>query len=233
MKTWIVKTLKPLLGNFGRDKLPKIYKIYETLYWRIVIKRRKKGLQSKGYEYLPKVEHVLRAKGIQCFLIYGTLLGIVREGKFIGHDDDIDLGIVENDDFSWNKVQEALSEIGMQKKHQFSLDGKITEQTYRKKNLSIDFFLVEAHGDKSYSHGYFRREDEQYESLDQFSVRRRIISRIDGTTEYICESGKFQVPQNYELFLREVYGENWRVPDPSWVTDAAYLENKYGYQEKF
>ena len=233
MKEWILKTLKPLLGNLWREKLPKVYKIYETLYWKIVIKRRKKGHQSKGYEYLPKVEKALRVRGVDCFLTYGTLLGIIREGKFIGHDDDIDLGIIENDKFSWDKVQDALSEIGMVKKHQFSLDGKITEQTYRKKNLSIDFFLVEAHGDKSYSHGYFKKEEETYESPNQFSVRRRIISRIDGTKEYVCISGKFQVPENYELFLREVYGENWRVPDPTWVSDAAYLENKYGYQEKF
>lgn len=233
MKIWIVNTLKPFLGNFGRDKLPKLYRIYETLYWKVVKEQRKKGLQSMGYEYLPKIERSLHTKDVKCFLVYGTLLGIIREGKFIGHDDDLDLGIIEDDKFSWNKVEGAMLEIGMQKKHQFSLNGKITEQTYGKGKLSVDFFLVETHGEKSITHGYFRKEGMKYESLDQFSVRRRIISRIDGTTEYTCKSGKFQVPQNYELFLEEVYGENWRVPDPSWVTDAAFLENKIGYLEKF
>ena len=233
MKEWIMKTLKPLLGNFGREKLPKVYKIYETFYWKIVIKRRKKGLQSMGYEYLPKVDAVLRSKGIECFLVYGTLLGIIREGRFIGHDDDIDLGIIDSDEFSWEVLEKAMAEIGMIKKHQFSMDGKVTEQTYRRKNLSIDFFLMEMHGDKCYSHGYVRKEGKNYDEQNQFSVRRGITSKISRTTEYVCETGKFRVPENYELFLKEVYGENWRVPDPTWQSDAVYLENKYGYQEKF
>ncbi len=232
MKNRLLKTLKPLLGEWGRKRLPKIYKIYEILYWKIVINRRKKGLQSIGYEYLPKIEESLNKRGIECFLAYGTLLGIVREGKFIGHDDDIDLGIIKNSNFSWAKVEDALNEVGMTKKHQFKSEGHITEQTYRYKNLSVDLFMFDSDDDKSYAYVYFQEQGREYEK-NQFSIRCPKVSKIERTKIYECPSGVFRVPENEELFLEEVYGKNWRIPDPNFVSLARVIENKFGYQEKF
>jgi lipopolysaccharide cholinephosphotransferase len=44
---------------------------------------------------LREVTEILEKNGVQYFLDFGTLLGIVRENRLLPWDDDIDLGIPE------------------------------------------------------------------------------------------------------------------------------------------
>ena len=133
--------MRKIIGRFARKHMMGLYKIYEKIFWNIVGKRKNKGLHTLGYKYLNKMTEVLDESGLCYFITYGTLLGMIREGGFLGHDEDIDIGVICDDQFSWERIEDAMKKIGMNKKHQFRLNGEVTEQTYAVDTLSVDFFL--------------------------------------------------------------------------------------------
>ncbi|WP_461816216.1 LicD family protein [Faecalimonas sp.] len=224
--------IKRYIGKFLRQYMMGVYRYYERIYWFIVEKRKKKGLRKLGYDYLKKINENLEKSGFQYFITYGTLLGIIREGQFMGHDNDIDMGIIYDDNFSWDKLEEALKQIGMSKKHQFTMEGKITEQTYIYGKLSVDFFMYEQFDDNhQVSYVYFRQETERYEE-GVFEVARHITKKIEGLKKIETSKGAFSVPENAEDFLEEVYGKDWRVPQPDWKPKRDIVQGKYGYLEK-
>jgi hypothetical protein len=54
-------------------------------------------LQPRADDYLSAMQDLQEALeriGYGCMICYGTLLGAVREGKFIEHDDDVDMAVV-------------------------------------------------------------------------------------------------------------------------------------------
>ncbi|WP_165795737.1 LicD family protein, partial [Methylobacterium frigidaeris] len=61
------------------------------------------------------------ACGLSCFLTSGTLLGIIRDGQLIAHDDDIDSACICNssDNFNWalewNHVFNVINKSGVAK----------------------------------------------------------------------------------------------------------------------
>ena len=62
---------------------------------------------------LREIKKVFDHFGVRLFLAYGALLGIVREGNFIKHDDDIDLCIIDPIDFETRKaIGNKLLDIG-------------------------------------------------------------------------------------------------------------------------
>jgi len=50
--------------------------------------------EAKWVETLKEIKHILDDVGVKYWLDFGTLLGAVRDGKFIPWDTDIDLGML-------------------------------------------------------------------------------------------------------------------------------------------
>ena len=224
--------MRKTIGRFLRKNMMGVYRIYEKIFWTIVEKRKNKGLHKLGYTYLNQIEVELEKAGIKSFITYGTLLGIIREGKFIGHDSDIDIGVIYDSSFSWERLENVLNNVGMKKKHQFVLDGNITEQTYICGELSIDFFLFYQYdNEQQVAYAYFRKPDETYED-DSFEVSRNIVPAVKEIKKNENEKGCFLIPQNAEEFLEKVYGKNWKIPDPNWQEDMDVVKGKVAYIER-
>ena len=49
------------------------------------------------------------AAGVPAFIAYGTLLGAVRNGRLIGHDNDVDLAYVSRKPFPVDVVREGFA----------------------------------------------------------------------------------------------------------------------------
>ena len=159
---------------------------------------------------LDAMDHVLGAladEGVAAFPAYGTLLGAVREGRFLGHDSDADLGYVSRHSDPVDviresfRLQRAIAARGM--------------ETYR------------------YSGAAFRVRVEERDGvargLDVFggfldSGRLYLMGEVG--TEFdpawihplgtcTLAGREFPAPARPEKLLEAMYGPAWRVPDPA------------------
>ena len=117
--------------KFIVNKLRK-YGLYETKFvkWLKLCALRFVGRKMKKYGLpcLEKFNSIMDEANVKYWVDFGTLLGIYRDGKFIEHDFDIDLGMYAKD---YNKDIEALLvKNGFKKIREFYAYGKLSEQTW-------------------------------------------------------------------------------------------------------
>ena len=197
-------------------KLTFLYKPYSALKTSYVVKRRIRAVHSEGYAMTGDICSALEKRGISVFCAFGTLLGIIRDQDFVKTDSDLDFGILAAPDFSWETLEEALAELGLRKDHQYTAQGQILEQTYRKGYLSIDFFLYEAAGDELVAQVTFRDETAHYDDENEYSIMYRFAPPIPAIKALSFHGARVLIPENAEAYAERVYGPGWRVPDPGY-----------------
>ena len=129
------------------------------------------------------------------FLISGTLLGLIREGKFIGWDKDIDVGIFCNKEKAYEIVKEF-------RKSKFFVVRKVDITSDRIRLVHINGTMIDVfphYTDKNDSKVWHDGSASRWWN-SPFSIKE---------TEFIGE--KVWIPSNPELYLDENYG-NWRIP---------------------
>lgn len=176
------------------------------------------SLQNDGLNIIKKVEVALEDFDVQYFADYGTLLGIIRDHTFISWDNDIDYGLLIDECFDWELFEKHLNNYGFVKKREFEIDKLVKEQTYSNINLglTVDFFSHRNFKDKSTTYDFFRKENYIYHNEHEFHVRKAECIYIDKakTVEFLGTT--VHVPRNAEEYLENIYGKNWRIPDPNW-----------------
>jgi SAM-dependent methyltransferase len=149
----------------------------------------------------------LRAAGVDPFVCYGTLLGLVRDGRLIPHDDDADLAYLSAHEHPADVALESLAieralrerghpvlrHSGGHLQVRFDLDGALDHY--------IDVFTA------------FRTEGRTYLCFQVGDVDLD-LSRL-GTLSALGR--EFPVPVEAEALLAATYGPGWRVPDPSFT----------------
>ncbi len=183
--------------------------------------------QKVGYEVHNKLYNTLRGADFQYFALSGTLLGIIRENGFIPYDDDLDYGVMIEDNQTWEKFQALLQANGFCLKHYYTENGLITEMAFKYEDIPVDFFGMRNHGSHLLSSFCYRRKNRNYER-DEASTVHVTYPPFIGTKEVECHGCTFPIPLNAEDFLVSNYGSNWRIPDRN-VT----LETKNGTREYF
>lgn len=159
-----------------------------------------------------EAEADLASQGSRTMLAYGSLLGAVRDGALIAHDDDFDIFC----------TIEAETEAEFEAKRSTIID-----------YLKNRGWQVKLNG-KHYNFHISRPEDPEI-ILDVFALWmgpgfarahmegmvRRNISRewFEDTKMVEIEGETLPAPIGSEAFLAERYGEGWKVPDPyhDWI----------------
>lgn len=160
---------------------------------------------------LDAVEEVLAAlaqAGMRAFPGYGTLLGAVRDGKVIGHDNDADLCYVSRHRVPVDVVRES-----------FQLQRRLAEMGYEVVRYSGAAFKV-----------LVRESDGKVRGLDVFGgfltddgylilmgeirapFREEWLFPLGTTT---LNGRTLPAPAVPERLLEVTYGPSWRVPDPA------------------
>lgn len=169
------------------------------------------------HKILKKTKKVLDELDIPFFLSSGTLLGFVRENKFLDHDYDIDIGIFKED---YNpEIINKMAEKGLKL---YRILGDLEngmELSFRLpdtpigKHAKIDLFLHYKDNDKIYWVTY---SPPTYEKQIKYQVSNFILKPIKFTDIIV------NIPYPTIRYLREHYGTEWYIPIKSRSFGGSY-----------
>ena len=146
-----------------------------------------------------------RAFNIETFIVYGTLLGSVREGGVIDHDTDIDLAYISKHE-EGRRAAEEITEIAKHFAQTEEFDSRLTKvglhvHDRANPNVRIDIFHLyfDERGLLKFPHGIAGHTE--YKSSQWVGLEK---------TKFLDYT--FNIPINPEPILEHIYGSNWRTP---------------------
>ena len=149
----------------------------------------------------------LAGAGVDAFLAFGALLGAVRDGRFIPHDSDADVGYLSRHSSPVDVARES-----------FALERVMIEAGYWTWRFSAADFKVivpDPEGGRAIDiFAGFVVEDVFYlmPEVHADGFRPEIILPLG---EVELHGRKVTAPADPEALLEITYGPHWRVPDPS------------------
>ena len=181
-------------------------------YTRYISRRQVHNFHKYGLELLSRFTIACEKASVENWLEFGTLLGAYRDGDFIAHDFDIDVGVFYRDK---DRLQQVLESAGFKLVREFicgdnGIDG--FEQTYSFKSVWIDIF-------------FFHKRNESLMYCNSFSpiIGEVAFEGLSEVKEITVPYGGFKiidfkgidvrVPVDAEAHLKAHYGDNFMVPD--------------------
>lgn len=167
------------------------------------------ALQERADDYVGLMQRVIATLGdcgYAAMLAYGTLLGAVREGNFLAHDDDIDLFIPTNAT-TRNSVEDVLASLAEQLRSRGWHTSRPNSYTNfhlidPASKLHADVFPLLVNGDRTSLH------------MEKMRLREIPTDMLLPPRSVTFLGQEMPVPADPEAFLTERYGKDWTTPDP-------------------
>lgn len=150
--------------------------------------------------------------GYESFLIYGSLLGAVREGRPLGHDYDFDTAYLSSHtDPAMVTAEAGRLALALQDRG-FAVEARMTciHVSDASRKLRIDLY-----------HLYFNDADELRLAWGTASDIPFTRQQWSGTEEIQFGGAKVLIPRNAEELVETLYGSNWRTPNPGFDWETA------------
>ena len=183
---------------------------------------------NDDYEYIHKILldnlektlTIFEKHNIQYWASGGTLLGAIREGKIIEHDDDIDLSMFK-DDFlklqnNENNIQNDLNDIGLHllisepELYHNKIVSKRKDNNYHKNKIFIDIMSVEKEGNRyildTNVYGPNVGDGEGFWGNEWFYEKHLLPLSTHEFSNMIIN-----IPKNPFNYLERTYGD-WKTP---------------------
>lgn len=145
---------------------------------------------------------LLEALGLRPFLVDGTLLGAVREGGFIAHDKDVDIGLMADE---WVPgIDTALTKAGFAVWKVYGERGRGLQYSFTRHGIKLDIFF------------YYRGESELFHAAWLKGDPIRYGYPTFELSPLMFLGRQFMAPADPEQFLRTKYGQDWRRPVVNW-----------------
>ena len=205
---------------------------------------------------LLEITEILNRNNIFYWIDSGTLLGIVREGKLLGSDLDIDISIPVNEQEKVWRLKDEFGKIGyfFTEKWVYKSYDYILKLKNKNNDRPIDFQIYHSNDEQNiwYSPQCFNKK-----SSNIFSkIIRKLVHQNFLGNSFIKNTGKYsfvydhitwvesksligtpvylehtplKVPENYIGLLELHFGANWRIPNSNWDfirDDGAFVRKK-------
>lgn len=147
----------------------------------------------------------LKQAGYQVFLNSGTLLGVIRDGQLIAHDNDVDLAVMlqaqnpKDAAAEWLALGSLLADTGMLDEEQ--TDGQEIYKLPAVNGVQIDLFPCWIQDSRVYVYPH------TFGEMDEAELLPLTHCKLHGNP----------IPKNAEKMLALNYGEGWKKPDPHFV----------------
>ncbi|MDR3070444.1 MAG: class I SAM-dependent methyltransferase [Propionibacteriaceae bacterium] len=141
------------------------------------------------------------------FLVYGSLLGAVREGGFLSHDYDFDCAYVSgHTDPHFVRLEFTALAFELQRRG-FNVEGRYTcihiWDADRKDRIDLYYLYFDNEGVLQFPFGVA-------------GVIDFVVEDWQGTREVLFSGKNVLVPSNAEKLVEVMYGPNWPIPDLNW-----------------
>jgi phosphorylcholine metabolism protein LicD len=133
------------------------------------------------------------------FVIYGTLLGLVRDNSCIDGDDDID--IIANK-HNYDKIKEILLKNNFKLCYEYLIDdSRDIIKTYMNESYaSIDIYMADFN------------EKDVFDKWNKLNITNCYLDTEKKTfVESTWKGEKVYFPNNYIKILKNRYGETWNI----------------------
>lgn len=166
-------------------------------------------LRKRSTEYVTTIvraTEMLAGLGQDAVIAYGTLLGVVREGDFLAHDDDVDMltpihaSSLEAGRAMLGDLHERIAARGWTVHRPGG--GMNFHVTDPETGLHVDVFPMIVERDKASLH------------MEKMEIRPIDAALLLPSAEQTFKGAVVRVPADPEGFLEERYGATWRTPDP-------------------
>lgn len=162
-------------------------------------------LVANGSTFLRMALLEARAAGFEPFLLWGTLLGCIRNGGFITGDHDIDLGVMETDVDRLHEYRDRMRRRGFDVR--IENDDKLSLVHPRHPRLFVDLDVVRRHRD-----GWaITNRNADPEKCFRYHFPAAVFAATKQAR--FAHGLTARVPDDAEGFLAAAYGD-WRVPSP-------------------
>lgn len=208
----MIKKIKKFMRTF-----PLTRGIWCRLSDEKVKKIRRDNLQKNGVETVKTVQEILESTGVFFFFDMGTLLGIVREGRLLRHDMDIDIAAVVGSEEEKAALREALVARGCAIRYSYSIEELGTvEESFMMSDIKFDINYYIREDDRDVCYLMYEEPGREYKH-GELSVVKLSSPHISVLEKKDFNGTMINVPKNAEDYLAVRYGENWRIPDKGYV----------------
>ena len=208
--TRAIKTLRALRQSQGQEKK---FTSFEALFKRSLgnVRLTNHGYRAESFQDMDHAtvwakvgQHIdtLDERGYPVFLNSGTLLGVVRDGKLIDHDDDVDLAVIlhaetpEDAAAEWKALTADIHAKGLLDVASFGDPAIIKLLPIG--DVQVDLFP-----------GWLQGED-----VFIYPHTSGQLTKDDILPVQTCAVSGNPIPRESEKVLAVNYGDAWRDPDP-------------------
>lgn len=168
------------------------------------------GVQERILSRTSEIIKVLRDLGLHPFIVGGTLLGAVRDGALLPHDDDADIAYLS--DFT-NPADVAAE--GLRTGHALQ---DLGYELVRHSAAHMQLYFRTPEGDPDHYIDVFTAFFSADGMINQpFHVRGRLLEdQMVPFSTVVIDEHEFPAPADPEAWLVINYDENWRTPIPGY-----------------